>query len=86
MTGAEDETWVPPASFVLCVLFPNTLILSKNSVNTFVAAKKVPLIRDIGFAERERETFCLLIFHLSFLIFVLISIFILNIQNRVVKY
>ena len=31
------------------------LILSKNSVNTFVEAKKVPLFRDIGFAERERD-------------------------------
>lgn len=27
----------------------------KNSENTFVAAKKVHLIRDIGFAERERD-------------------------------
>ena len=57
MTGARDVSLVLPANFALCVLFPNTLILSKNSVNTFVEAKKVPLIRDIGFAERERETF-----------------------------
>ena len=59
------------------------LILSKNSVNTFVAAKKMPLIRDIGFAERERETFCLLIFHLSFLILWLIDTSIITILNSI---
>ncbi|MDY4690008.1 MAG: hypothetical protein SPC24_05485, partial [Alphaproteobacteria bacterium] len=30
-------------------------IFSKNSVNTFAAAEKVPLIRCSGFAERERD-------------------------------
>ena len=31
------------------------LILAKNSANTSVAAEKTPLIRDIEFAERERD-------------------------------
>ncbi len=31
----------------------NLLILAKNSVNASAAAKKVLLIRDIGFAEGE---------------------------------
>ena len=31
------------------------MIFLKNSAKTFVAAKKVPLFRDIGFAERERD-------------------------------
>ena len=65
MTGVENIGLVRSVIFSVWLL----LVLSKNSVNTSVAAKKMPLIRDIGFAERERETFCLLIFHLSFLIF-----------------
>ena len=62
------------------------LILAKNSANTSVAAEKTPLIRDIEFAERERETFCLLIFHLSFLILGLIDTYILRGKNKNVKH
>ena len=40
------------------------LILAKNFANIFVAAKKVPLIKDIEFAEREKKkNFYLRIFH-----------------------
>ena len=49
------------------VLF-SMLKFFKKSIKTSVAAKNVPLIRHLGFAERERETFAKLIFHLSFLI------------------
>ena len=60
------------------------LIFPKNSVNTFVAAEKVPLIKDIGFAERERD---LLFAYFSsfFPHFLLIDISILNILNAYVK-
>ena len=40
----------------------------KKLAKTSVTAKNMPLIRHLGFAERERETFAKLIFHLSFLI------------------
>ena len=57
MTCARSAGLVPPVSLLLPLRRrgDNLLILSKNSVNTFVAAKKVPLFRDIGFAERERD-------------------------------
>ena len=86
MTGAEDETWVSPVSLLLPLRGRgNTLlILSKNSENTFVAAKKVPLIRCSGFAERERD---LLFAYFSsfFPHFLLIDLSILNILNAYVK-
>ena len=71
MTGTRDVSLVLPVSLLLLLSGRgnNLPIFPKNSENTFAAAKKVPLFRDIGFAERERETFCLLIFHLSFLVF-----------------
>ena len=71
MTGAISAGLVPPVSLLLPIRGRgnNLLILAKNSAKASVATEKVPLIRCIGFAERERETFCLLIFHLSFLIF-----------------
>ena len=58
------------------------LILSKNSENTFVAAEKGPLIRDIGFAERERD---LLFAYFSsfFPHFLLVDTFIITILNSI---
>ena len=57
MTGVRSAGLVPLVSLLLPLSGRgnNLLILSKNSANTFVAAKKVPLIKDIGFAERERD-------------------------------
>ena len=57
MTGARIACFVPPASFVLCLLFSHTSFFLKKLVKTPVAAEKVLLIRHLGFAERERETF-----------------------------
>ena len=54
---------------ILNALFPKVSFFPPNSVNLFAAAEKAPLIRCSGFTERERETFGLLIFHLSFLLF-----------------
>ena len=68
MTGARIACFVPPASFVLCLLFSHTSFFLKKLAKTSVAAENMPLIRHLGFAERERETFAKLIFHLSFLI------------------
>ena len=68
MTGARIACFVPPASFVLCLLFFNMLFFLKKLAKTSVGTENIPLIRHLGFAERERETFAELIFHLSFLI------------------
>ena len=53
---------------LLSLLFFNMSFFLKKLVKTSVAAENMPLIRHLGFAERERETFAKLIFHLSFLI------------------
>ena len=69
MTGAENAGLVLSASFGVSLL-----LFLITPAKTRLTAKKVPLIRCIGFAEREREkeTFGLLIFHLSFLVLMLI--------------
>ena len=55
MTGARIACFVPPASFVLCLLFFNMSFFLKKLAKTSVAAKNMPLIRHLGFAERERD-------------------------------
>ena len=55
MTGARIACFVPPASFVLCLLFSHTSFFLEEIAKTSVAAEKVLLIRHLGFAERERE-------------------------------
>ena len=55
MTGARIACFVPPASFVLCLLFSHTSFFLKKLAKTYVTAKNVPLIRHLGFAERERD-------------------------------
>ena len=55
MTGARIACFVPPASFVLCLLFSHTSFFLKKLAKTPVAVENVPLIRHLGFAERERD-------------------------------
>ena len=55
MTGARIAFFVPPASFVLCLLFFNTSFFLPNPTKTSVAALKRSTIRYLGFAERERD-------------------------------
>ena len=55
MTGARIACFVPPASFVLCLLFSYTSFFLKEIAKMSVTAEKVLLIRHLGFAERERE-------------------------------
>ena len=55
MTGARIACFVPPASFVLCLLFSHTSFFLKKLAKTSVAAENMPLIRHLGFAERERD-------------------------------
>ena len=80
MTGAENAGLVLSASFGVSLL-----LFLITPAKTRKKKKKVPLIRCIGFAERERETFGLLIFHLSFLILMLIIILNLSLQTANVK-
>ena len=61
--GARGEV----IGLLLCLLFSHTSFFLPNPTKTSVAAENMPLIRHLGFAERERETFAKLIFHLSFL-------------------
>ena len=53
MTGARIACFVPPASFVLCLLFSHTSFFLPNPTKTSVAALKRSTIRHLGFAERE---------------------------------
>ena len=55
MTGTRIACFVLPASFVLCLLFFNMSFFLKKLAKTSVAAKNMPLIRYLGFAERERD-------------------------------
>ena len=55
MTGARIACFVLPASFVLCLLFSHTSFFLKKLAKTSVAAKNMPLIRHLEFAERERD-------------------------------
>ena len=55
MTGARIAFFVPPASFVLCLLFSHTSFFLPNPTKTSVAALKRSTIRCLGFAERERD-------------------------------
>ena len=57
MTGARIACFVPSASFVLCLLFFNMSFFLKKLAKTSVGTENIPLIRHLGFAERERETF-----------------------------
>ena len=53
MTGARIACFVSPASFVLCLLFSHTSFFLQKLAKTSVAAENMPLIRHLGFAERE---------------------------------
>ena len=55
MTGARIACFVPPASFVLCLLFSHTSFFLKKLAKTPVAALKRSTIRCLGFTERERD-------------------------------
>ena len=65
MTGTRIACFVLPASFVLCLLFFNMSFFLKKLAKTSVAAKNMPLIRYLGFAERERPFDCLFFIFLS---------------------
>ena len=55
MTGARIACFVPPASFVLCLLSSHTSFFLQKLAKTSVAALKRSTIRHLGFAERERD-------------------------------
>ena len=55
MTGARIACFVPPANFVLCLLFSHKSFFLKKLAKTSVVTENIPLIRHLGFAERERD-------------------------------